>query len=192
MKEATLCYVIHGNPANKVLLGYKKTGFGLGKFVGFGGKVKNGKIMAEAAVWELAKESSLQVQVDELKSLGQITFLFPHRPDWDHLVHLFLTRTWRGDPSKSDEMRPQWFNVGQIPYHLMWEDSRYFLPLALDGQEMRALFTYQSMACTSYTRCRTSNFQPRTTSTTHASSYLSLRSLLLLDSSTRPRRRRFL
>ena len=92
---------------------------------------------------EMAEESGLQVQVDDLQALGQITFLFPHRPEWDHLVHLYSTRTWLGDPAESDEMRPQWFPVGQIPYHLMWEDSRYFLPLALDGREMRALFTYQ-------------------------------------------------
>ncbi len=144
MKEATLCYVIRGNPAHEVLLGYKKTGFGLGKYVGFGGKVETGETTAEAAVRELDEESGLQVQVNDLQSLGQVTFLFPHRPDWDHLVHLFLARTWRGDPAESDEMRPQWFPIAQIPYHLMWEDSRYFLPLALDGHPMRATFTYQA------------------------------------------------
>ena len=144
MKEATLCYVIRGNPAAEVLLGYKKTGFGLDKYVGFGGKVEAGETTAQAAVRELAEESGLHVQVDDLHSLGQVTFLFPHRPDWDHLVHLFLARSWRGDPTESAEMRPEWFPVSEIPYHLMWEDRRYFLPLALDGQEMRALFTYQA------------------------------------------------
>jgi 8-oxo-dGTP diphosphatase len=144
MKQATLCYVIRGDPAREVLLGYKKTGFGRGKYVGFGGKIEAGEDAPTAAVRELAEESSLQVQVEDLQALGQVTFLFPHRPDWDHLVHLFLTRTWRGVPAESAEMRPVWFPVGQIPYHLMWEDSRYFLPLALDGQAMRALFTYQA------------------------------------------------
>jgi 8-oxo-dGTP diphosphatase len=144
MKEATLCYVIRGNPAQDVLLGYKKTGFGLGKYVGFGGKVEVGEDAPTAAARELAEESSLQVQLEDLQPLGQVTFLFPHRPDWDHRVHLFLTRTWRGVPTESAEMRPKWFSIGEIPYHLMWEDSRYFLPLALDGQEMRATFTYQA------------------------------------------------
>ena len=144
MKQATLCYVIRGNPAHEVLLGYKKEGFGLGKYVGFGGKIEAGETVAEATIRELAEESGLRVAIPDLQSLGQVTFLFPHRPAWDHLVHLFLARTWRGIPTESAEMRPQWFPLGQIPYHLMWEDSRYFLPLALDGQEMRATFTYQA------------------------------------------------
>ena len=142
MKQATLCYVVRGEPASHALLGYKKRGFGQGKYVGFGGKIEAGEDAATAAVRELAEESSLEVTVAELQPLGRITFLFPARPDWDHLVHLFLTRTWRGIPTESEEMRPEWFHVSQIPYHLMWEDSRYFLPLALDGREFRATFTY--------------------------------------------------
>ena len=38
-KKATLCMLVKDHPKMQVLLGYKKVGFGAGKYTGFGGKV---------------------------------------------------------------------------------------------------------------------------------------------------------
>lgn len=42
---------------NKVLLGYKKRGFGEGKWNGFGGKLEPGETVAEAALREMKEVS---------------------------------------------------------------------------------------------------------------------------------------
>ena len=43
----TLLFVREGD---RILLGYKKNGFGKGKWNGFGGKVKDGETIEEAAI----------------------------------------------------------------------------------------------------------------------------------------------
>ena len=38
MIDATLILILKGQPPTDILLGYKKIGFGQGKYAGFGGK----------------------------------------------------------------------------------------------------------------------------------------------------------
>jgi len=38
MREAALCFLVQGNPPNRVLPGLEKVDFGTGKYNGFGGK----------------------------------------------------------------------------------------------------------------------------------------------------------
>ena len=119
MKEATLCYVIRGNPASEVLLGYKKEGFGLGKYVGFGGKVEaGGPARRKRQFGGFGRGKwSVQVQVDELYSLGQVAFLFPHRPvAIISSQSLFSPNMARCPSRKRREMRHvRMFPMGQSP-----------------------------------------------------------------------------
>ena len=68
-KIFTLC-IIHQHP--KVLLGMKKRGFGAGRWNGFGGKVKDGESIKEAAKREVVEEVGLKVK--ELEKMGIINF----------------------------------------------------------------------------------------------------------------------
>ena len=61
MKIVTLVFV-HDN--QKVLLGYKKRGFGAGRWNGFGGKVETGETLEQAARRELKEESGAQNTTD--------------------------------------------------------------------------------------------------------------------------------
>ena len=82
MKEATLCLLIKENPPRRILLGFKKEGFGAGKVTGFGGKVEPGETPAAAAIRELEEETGIRVTIDDLQAVGQLEFLFPKRPAW--------------------------------------------------------------------------------------------------------------
>jgi 8-oxo-dGTP diphosphatase len=143
LPQATLCFLIKGSPVEQVLLGTKKSGFGHGKVGGFGGKVEPGESIGAAAARELAEEAGLIVPVNELRRAGRLTFLFPFRPAWSQVVHVFLARNWQGEPAESDEMEPTWFRTQAIPYERMWQDALYWLPPVLIGAQVQASFIFK-------------------------------------------------
>lgn len=143
MIEATLCFLVDGYPPARILLGHKRVGFGLGKWGGVGGKIEHGETPVQAAVREVHEETALDVQMADLRYAAHLTFLFPHRPEWSQIVHVFLADRWHGqEPQPSREIIPRWFAVGEIPYDQMWDDCRYWLPEVLAGHPVRAVFTF--------------------------------------------------
>jgi 8-oxo-dGTP diphosphatase len=129
LKQATLCYVVDGS---KVLLGLKKVRFGAGKWNGFGGKVESSETPEVAAVRELKEEVGLIA--NGLKKSAEITFLFPHKPEWDQVVHVFVAKNWSGVPKESEEMKPDWFDVSKLPLASMWSTDVDWLPNVLAGK----------------------------------------------------------
>jgi 8-oxo-dGTP pyrophosphatase MutT (NUDIX family) len=142
-EERTLCFPVQGEPVEKVLLGLKKLGFGVGKYAGFGGRVEEGETIEQAAVRELKEETGLLVSVDALEPVGQLTLQFPFRPRWNAIVHVFLTRTWKGEPTETTEMRPVWFERSGIPLDKMWKDCPHWLPRILEGDFVRGNFAFK-------------------------------------------------
>jgi mutator protein MutT len=142
VRDATLVFLIQGNPVSQVLLGYKKVGFAQGKLNGFGGKVEPGETIEQATVRELEEEAGVRVAEHDLSEMAHLTFFFPARPEWDQVVHVFLARRWEGEPVESNEMRPAWYRVSEIPFAGMWQDDPHWLPRVLAGQRVRARFTF--------------------------------------------------
>lgn len=141
VKHTTLCIIKN---EHQILLGLKKTGFGKGKYCGFGGKVEAGENYRQAAVRELKEESGLTALPDDLLDQGNIRYYFPAQPEWDLQIHLFTVGSWQGTPQETSEMHPVWFSLDKIPYLQMWDDARYWLPLILDGQYIEAVITYDA------------------------------------------------
>jgi len=131
MYTTTLCFLLK---KDKILLGMKKTGFGQGKYNGFGGKIKEGETVLQATVRELEEESGIQVEERQLEYAGKLDFIFPASPQLRHDVHIFLVHTWQGEPVETEEMKPQWFSQPDIPYDEMWQDDIYWLPTVLAGK----------------------------------------------------------
>lgn len=132
----TLCFMIRDG---RILLGEKKVGFGMGKFNGFGGKVKAGEEIEKAAVREIKEECGLRAS--GLKKVGILHFSLPQRMPARQLeVHVFSVNKFEGEVLESREMRPEWFALGAIPYERMWPDDRHWLPLFLKGKKFRGTF----------------------------------------------------
>jgi 8-oxo-dGTP diphosphatase len=138
---ATLCFIMRDNPRPQILLGYKKRGFGQGKYDGFGGKVLAGEDISAATLRELLEESGVTVSLSDLSFCGVIHFIFPNKPEFDHEVYVFTADKWTGIPIETEEMRPAWFPLSQIPYGHMWDDSHLWLPYVLSKQAIQATFT---------------------------------------------------
>jgi NADH pyrophosphatase NudC (nudix superfamily) len=137
MKTATLCFLIRGN---EVCLGFKKRGFGMNKFAGFGGKVGdkeefNGETIEESITREGQEEFGIEVV--NLVKMAELVFNFPEDISGGMLVHVFICREWKSEPRESEEMRPEWFGISQIPYDQMWQDNAHWLPVILTGKKIR-------------------------------------------------------
>ena len=137
MKPATICFLIRPDEG-KVLLGLKKTGFGRGKYNGFGGKVQPGESFTEGAAREILEESGLVVDAEALFYQGELWFIYPGNPADNHHAAIFTTTAWSGKPCETEEMRPQWFSFDEVPYDHMWQDDRHWLPGVLSGGTIRA------------------------------------------------------
>ncbi|HEV2638340.1 MAG TPA: 8-oxo-dGTP diphosphatase [Actinocrinis sp.] len=133
-----------GGGRREVLLGLKKTGFGLGKIVGPGGHVEPGESAAQAAVREVHEEVGLHVGLGELRELGHVTFRFPTRPDWDLGVAVFGAEWTGGEPVESAELAPRWYPVDRLPLDRMWDDARFWLPEMLSGRRVYAQISYSA------------------------------------------------
>jgi len=136
MRSTTLCFPIQGKPAQQILLGMKKTGFGRGKYNGFGGKLEVGETPLVGAVRELAEECGIVAEAADLRPAGELLFIFPANPELNHDVHLYVLHKWQGEPQEMQEMKPVWFDVAEIPYAEMWAGDCYWLPAVLKGKKV--------------------------------------------------------
>lgn len=142
MADATLCFLVRGDPPEMVLLGLKQRGFGAGKWAGIGGRVEAGERVVDAACREVHEEIGVVVAAAQMQPRGVITFTFPHRPSWTQTVYLYVATEWRGEPAASEEMHPAWFALAAVPYGAMWDDARYWLARALAGERLDMVITF--------------------------------------------------
>lgn len=133
MKEATLAFLVR---RNTVWLAMKKTGFGKGKYNGFGGKLLEGETIEDSLLRELKEEAN--VCAISYEKMGEISYTFPGKPDLNHHVHIYIVNQWYGIPQESKEMSPELFEFNNIPYEKMWSNDQYWLPHVLKGRKIEA------------------------------------------------------
>ncbi len=132
MKEATIVFCLkYVDDILYILLGYKKRGFGKGKYNGYGGKLEVGETPDIAAVRELQEESHLVAKVEDLK-YAAILYGSVYR------CHVYLLHNWDGEyPIETEEMSPHWFPYSQIPWHMMWESDSVYIRRIIAGEQLR-------------------------------------------------------
>ncbi len=135
MKITNVLFVRRGD---EILLAMKKRGFGAGKWNGVGGKVQEGENMSQAMVRETKEEIGIDIQEQDLQKVGELEFYFPEKEGWDIYLDVFFTYKWAGEPIETEEMKPKWFSVSDIPLDQMWIDDKFWLPGAIDGKKFKA------------------------------------------------------
>lgn len=144
-KLLTLCFIHKGD---RLLLGLKKRGFGAGYWNGFGGKVQPNETIEAAAMRELCEEAGLVGL--EHRQRGILNFEFEGLPAelaGDPVVwqaHVFQVTEYTGEPAETEEMKPQWFALKDIPYSQMWADDPHWLPLFLAGKNFAGHFRFRN------------------------------------------------
>ena len=132
MKKTTLCFCIKGD---QVLLAMKKRGFGSGKWNGYGGKVQDESPKA-AAVRELNEESGLVADEKDLLQVALIRFYFEGNPVSECFV--YTIHSWKNEPVETEEMRPKWYPISDLPFEEMWVADIKWIPLILNGKKIEA------------------------------------------------------
>lgn len=135
-KVLTLCIVHQGE---RVLLGMKKRGFGEGRWNGFGGKVHEDETIEEAARREMLEEAG--VDVKNMEKVGILEFEFQGDPVILE-THIFRSENFTGDPIETEEMRPKWYHINDIPFDSMWPDDYLWFPLFLSGKKFKGKFLF--------------------------------------------------
>lgn len=147
-----VCTLVLLTRRGRVLLGMKKRGFGEGKWNGFGGKVEAGETVAAGAARELREECGVVAR--DLERRGVIWFDWPaneRAEEGAHTmlktgveVHVFCSASddVEGEPAETEEMRPRWFDIADIPYDTMWPDDRFWFPHLFAGRAFAAYFLF--------------------------------------------------
>jgi mutator protein MutT len=138
MLETTLCLL---KKEDKILLAMKKRGFGEGKYNGVGGKIEGGETPDDAMIRETKEE--ILVTPTKYEKVGIIEFDEFYKGQKEKVMfHLYVASEWQGEPTESDEMKPEWFDIQSIPYDKMFPDDKYWLPLILEGRKIKAYFDF--------------------------------------------------
>ena len=138
MIETTLCLLKKGN---NILLAMKKRGFGKGKYNGVGGKLEQGETPEQAMERETQEE--IAVIPTKYEKVGFIEFDEYYKGEKTKIAfHLYIANEWIGEPTETEEMKPEWFDIKNIPYDKMFPDDSYWLPLILKGKKIKAYFDF--------------------------------------------------
>jgi 8-oxo-dGTP diphosphatase/2-hydroxy-dATP diphosphatase len=132
----TLCLVRRGDD---LLLAMKKRGFGAGRWNGLGGKLAPGESVETAMRRECREEANINIGAAE--RVGCLTFSLRGRPE-PLEVHVFRADSYAGEPTETEEMRPQWFPASELPFDDMWPDDRHWMAFFLAGKRFAGSFSF--------------------------------------------------
>ena len=142
-ERATLCFIIRDG---QVLLIHKKRGLGSGYMNGPGGRIEPGETALAAAIRETQEE--IGVTPNGLEEIGQLFFQF--LDGFRIHVTVFAASGCEGQLCETDEAKPQWTALDDIPYDRMWQDDPHWLPLLLSRNKFRGFFLFDDRRLLSY------------------------------------------
>lgn len=135
--ELTLLYLMR---PGEILLAMKKRGFGAGNWNGVGGKIDQGETVEQALVRECQEE--IGVTPTDYRKVGYLVFNEHHESIRKLMnLHIYQSEAWDGEIAESEEMRPQWFDLADIPFDKMWPADQIWLKEVLKGSKVTGEFT---------------------------------------------------
>lgn len=132
--RTTLLYIIKDN---KILLAEKKRGFGVGKLNGVGGKIENDESIEQAMLRETMEE--IGVKPIDFEQRATIHFdLFYKGEKEKEDTYVFVASNYIGELIETEEMKPKWFELKNLPFEKMFSDDRLWLNSLIEGKKFEA------------------------------------------------------
>ena len=99
---------------------------------------RGGESPEECAIRETFEE--VCIKPSDINKGGELFFQFV-----DGLTihgHVFYTDTYSGIPKETDEAKPFWCPIDEIPYENMWEDDITWLPSLLSKDYFKGYYIF--------------------------------------------------
>ena len=139
--QTTLCYLEKDGCYLMLHRVKKKNDANHDKWVGVGGKFEPGETALQCVLREVREE--LHIDIEDAREMGVLNFSFACGTIPEIRCHVFMATSFTGTPMETPEAEPFWCPVDGIPYDLMWQDDRFWLPAMLDGKRFEAFFTFE-------------------------------------------------
>lgn len=136
--ETTLCLIYKGD---KILLAEKKRGFGKGKINSAGGKLELNETPEQAVIREIKEELGIDLINPEKRAVIWFDTIYKGSRE-NYPCHVFVADRWTGEPMESDEMKPMWFDINNLPYEKMFSDDKLWLERVLAGEKLECKFKF--------------------------------------------------
>ena len=121
---------------NKVLLGEKKRGFAKGTLIGIGGKQDPGETNEQAMVRETQEE--IGVTPIDYRLIGEIFFDTWYKGEHVNMrLNIYTCDKFAGEVTETDEMKPGWYDIDNVPYDRMLQDDLLWMPMAIAGKKFK-------------------------------------------------------
>ena len=123
--NTTLCYIERDNQYLMMHRVSKNADANFGKWIGVGGKFKEGESPDECLLREVYEETGLCLE--SWRQRGIVTFVSDKYET--EYMHLFTATAKPGEPHQCDEGVLQWVDIAQVPSLPLWEGDKVFLKL---------------------------------------------------------------
>lgn len=145
MKNTTLCYIENDNDDYLMLYrNKKKNDPNAGKWIGIGGKFKEGESPEECLLREVYEETGLTLL--EWKLRGIVTFV---SNEWEtEYMFLYTANNWSGELTDCNEGSLAWKHKSEFNNLPMWEGDKIFLKLLREQNDffsLRLSYEYQRL-----------------------------------------------
>lgn len=145
MKNTTLCYIENDNDDYLMLYrNKKKNDPNVGKWIGIGGKFKEGESPEECLLREVYEETGLTLL--EWKLRGIVTFV---SNEWEtEYMFLYTANNWSGELTDCNEGSLAWKHKSEFNNLPMWEGDKIFLKLLREQNDFFSLklsYEYQRL-----------------------------------------------
>ena len=145
MKNTTLCYIENDNDDYLMLYrNKKKNDPNAGKWIGIGGKFKEGESPEECLLREVSEETGLTLL--EWKLCGIVTFV---SNEWEtEYMFLYTANNWSGELTDCNEGSLAWKHKSEFNNLPMWEGDKIFLKLLREQNDFFSLklsYEYQRL-----------------------------------------------
>ena len=126
MIKTTLWVIVKGD---KIFLWEKKRGFAKWVLNWVWWKREWNETMDDC----MKREANEEIWIDIIKQekVWLMYFYFEDKPEWNLVVYLYNIFDYDWDIVESEEIKPFWFDLNNIPYDKMWEFDKVWLPRIL-------------------------------------------------------------